>query len=225
MDYEQKYKAALTTAKQWIKDGCEPSTKICLELLFPELRESEDERISDTIFNCLYQCCDTGFISGKQRDGALAWLEEQKDKNCLACDQHLKGYIAGRKVTEEEKQKEQEPITDSVKFEEGFKAGREFERREQKPAGWSEEDEEMLEYIIGDVNDAKQLYTTKEAKDMADKEIAWLKSLRQQKKPDCDGCAKHLEGYINGRTDAENKLLEKYGIVETPDDELHMKPR
>lgn len=47
-----------------------------------------------------------------------------------------------------------------------------------KPAEWSEEDKEMLEYIIGDVNDATQLYTTRAGKDMAEKEIAWLKSLR-----------------------------------------------
>ena len=53
----------------------------------------------------------------------------------------------------------------------------------QKPVEWSEEDEEMLEYIISDVNDAKQLYTTQEAKDMADKEIAWLKSLRPHWEP------------------------------------------
>ena len=55
--------------------------------------------------------------------------------------------------------------------------------RPQPKQEWSDEDEEMLEYIIGDVNDAKQLYTTQEAKDMADKEIAWLKSLRPSWKP------------------------------------------
>lgn len=61
--------------------------------------------------------------------------------------------------------------------------------RSEKPNNqWSEEDEEMLEYVIGDVNDAKQLYTTQEAKDMADKEIAWLKSLRPQPKPEQPVC-------------------------------------
>ena len=50
------------------------------------------------------------------------------------------------------------------------------------PVEWSEEDEEMLEYIIGDVNDAMQLYTTRAGKDMANKEIAWLKSLKPQPK-------------------------------------------
>lgn len=48
---------------------------------------------------------------------------------------------------------------------------------------WNAEDKEMLEYVIGDVNDAKQLFTTKEAIDLYDKEIAWLKSLRPSWKP------------------------------------------
>lgn len=48
------------------------------------------------------------------------------------------------------------------------------------PVEWSEEDEEMLEYIIGDVNDVMQLYTTRAGKDMANKEIAWLKSLKNR---------------------------------------------
>ena len=80
MDYEKAYKAVLKTATQWIKDGCTDKEKICLECVFPELRESEDERNIDTIFNCLYQCCDTGFISGTQRDNALAYLEKQKEQ-------------------------------------------------------------------------------------------------------------------------------------------------
>lgn len=53
---------------------------------------------------------------------------------------------------------------------------------EEAAEEWSEEDEEMLEYVIDDVNDAKQLFATKEAIDLCDKEIAWLKSLRPQPK-------------------------------------------
>ena len=43
MDYEKAYKAVLKTATQWIKDGCTDKEKICLECVFPELRESESE--------------------------------------------------------------------------------------------------------------------------------------------------------------------------------------
>ena len=41
MDYEKAYKAVLQTATQWINDGCTDKEKICLECVFPELRESE----------------------------------------------------------------------------------------------------------------------------------------------------------------------------------------
>ena len=53
MDYEKAYKASLKTAAQWIKDGCTDKEKICLKCVFPELRESEDERIRKEI-NILY---------------------------------------------------------------------------------------------------------------------------------------------------------------------------
>ena len=70
---------------------------------------------------------------------------------------------------------------------------------QEQPVEWSEEDEEMLEYVIGDVNDIKQLYKTQKAKDIADKEIAWLKSLRPQPKPEqsvCEGLEKEINRYL-----------------------------
>ena len=41
------YKAVLKTATQWIEDGCSDKEKICLESIFPELRESEDENLKN----------------------------------------------------------------------------------------------------------------------------------------------------------------------------------
>lgn len=70
-----------------------------------------------------------------------------------------------------------------------------------------------------------ELYTDEIPKD---KNVVWAviyPEKPKEQKATCDGCAKHLEGYIDGRNDAENKLLEKYGIVETPDDKLEMKAR
>ena len=80
-------------------------------------------------------------------------------------------------------------------------------QKEQKPAEWSEEDEEMLEYIIGDVNDAVQLYATKSAKDMAAQEIEWLKSLRPSWKPS----EEMRQNYI--RKDAILELLQ--GMIQS----------
>ena len=61
-----------------------------------------------------------------------------------------------------EKQKEQELIPDSIKFDEGFKTGREVGFREGvesvKPAGWSDEDRGMIQSIItsGCVDDKQE---------------------------------------------------------------------
>ena len=49
MDYEKKYKAILETATKWIEDGCTDKERICLESVFPELCESEDEKINKAI--------------------------------------------------------------------------------------------------------------------------------------------------------------------------------
>lgn len=82
MDYEQAYKAVLETATQWIKDGCTDKERICLESVFPELRESEDERIRREIIDFICQKIDRGSVTKEQREKSnswLAWLEKQKE--------------------------------------------------------------------------------------------------------------------------------------------------
>ena len=100
-------------------------------------------------------------------------------------------------------------IENRIKFKDWLLNRLKFIRPQPKPA-WSEEDEKIMQTMI------------KEG-DLKPSEIAWLKSLRPPK--DCSDCSKHLQGYIDGRGDAENKLLEMYGILLTPDGELRMKPR
>lgn len=117
---------AINNVKSFIgqlTEGCQES----IRALVPELAESEDERIRKYLIWIVENVFDSIMglslseekiedliykFNGIQASDILAWLEKQKDINCLACDQHLKGYLAGRKVTEEEKQKEQDqPIT------------------------------------------------------------------------------------------------------------------
>ena len=210
MNYEQAYKDALERAKMYYesaKEAGDYSAVARYENIFPELHESEDERMLREFNDYLCEeiecrtndirdekdrrtlnvlcyvlkkvdawltkqkeslhihesCKENGDsftdkderirkwilekVQGYATSGipisseiemankALAWLEEQKDKNCLACDQHLKGYIAGRKTTKEEKQKEQ--VTDeSEKIAAAYQLGRSDERKqkEQNPA-------------------------------------------------------------------------------------------
>lgn len=112
IDYEKKYNEALSTAKKLYNEAKSneyTSDMEDYERIFPELRESEDERIRKIIVLALIasEAELSAFYSTHNitRKECTDWLEKQKDINCLACEQHLKGYIAGRKVTEEEKQK------------------------------------------------------------------------------------------------------------------------
>lgn len=55
MDYEKKYKEALFRAKESMKDGGISSNTIAfLESIFPELKESEDEKI---IYDAIKEVC------------------------------------------------------------------------------------------------------------------------------------------------------------------------
>ena len=94
MDYEKMYKAALKTATQWIKDGCSDKEKICLESIFPELRESEDEKIRKELLDAV----DKARVFDIDKDVAdrwTAWLEKQKVPK-HAPDDLQKSFEAGQ---------------------------------------------------------------------------------------------------------------------------------
>lgn len=84
MDYEQKYKEALERAKIY-KNHC---TEINdnngvigeLEYIFPELRESEDERVREGLIKAVSGTMkgNTLFGTDVTREEVLAWLEKQK---------------------------------------------------------------------------------------------------------------------------------------------------
>ena len=244
----------------------------------------------------------SGYTEGKQVGmDALAeeWKhgydfakKEMEDVNCLACDQHLKGYLAGRKVTEEEKQKEQKPVhtedereyvrtlksliadflrgkeevdrsyyqkiydwlddrhieqkpADNPKWAElTWKDINELERiinnvhyefqngigedsfgelvlerfreykddgsmKEQKPAGWSEEDEKMLNSIIERGQAQIQWCDT----GLKPEQVSWLKSLKpsEQKYTLADLEAEWKHGYDFAKKEMEDKLPRYYG--------------
>lgn len=89
MDYEQKHKEDLEAAKGWLAIAKENNNKIAIQILekfFPELRESEDERIRKELIAFLKEDLETGgraeetwSISGLKR--WIAWLEKQQDNN------------------------------------------------------------------------------------------------------------------------------------------------
>lgn len=83
MDYEKAYKAVLQTATQWIKDGCTDKEKICLECVFPELRESDDEKARKKCIELIKRVIPSGDSQSQESKEILdciAYLEKQKEQ-------------------------------------------------------------------------------------------------------------------------------------------------
>ena len=182
-----------------------------LEEIFPELRESEDERIRKTLvkhFTDKKNCVGDTW-AGMDVNSVLAWLEKQKeaskaieavDRIDKYIDEHLAnahdmkdsnpdkkyyrgwddalGKMAGilQDVYSEEKQEERKPegvYVDCTEHPEWYG----IPPKEQKPAEWSEEDEDNIKTLIQVVrgqlglSECRQEYI-----------VNWLKSLRPQQK-------------------------------------------
>ena len=109
MDYEKKYKNALEWARKVINGEIGFFRNEVEEEIFPELKESEDERIRKALLRFHASTIDIDGIQGKE---ILAWIEKQgetftkKDVD----DAYLKGICDAKH--ELEKQGEQKPILD-----------------------------------------------------------------------------------------------------------------
>ena len=91
MDYEKKYKEALERMKSWARGEhpeCFTEAQKTAEFIFPELAESEGERIRKGIFKALSKkdARDVLISQGIEVSDALAWLEKQGDKDKLIQD-------------------------------------------------------------------------------------------------------------------------------------------
>ena len=211
MDYEQTYNEALWKAKE-LRNGFEGynANVAIIEQIFPELRESEDERIRMELFRMIEllipdRLCNA-YVSTKDRQRYLAWLEKQKEKTPR---QRFKEAREKYSVTwkQEEKQKKQKPALEQTL--EAYKISDEratakmdgrIEGRQdvinnpeeyglQKPAEWSEEDEKMMDSIINELGQHYKTCTSRDCPSASysfkayQKEIDWLKSLRPSWKP------------------------------------------
>lgn len=185
MTQEEKAKAydeALKRAKKLNADNMMSDEAI--EEIFPELRESEDERIRKDLIKYLESdrdcqpCQNVSFY-----DRSIAWLEkqgEQKPNLSNSVGSEQKPIPPFDELTPDEKMNH--PL-----YLEGFDVGRAVQKvfNEQK---WSEEDESYLQTVINEMEANK-----KEARESEHKKydtiISWLKSLRphlKQEQPDVD---------------------------------------
>lgn len=86
MNYEQKYKAALGWM-QGLYNGLHGKTKEEAETYFPELKESEDEKLRKEIISALKWANHKGVY-----DKHIAWLEKQGEKRMITHEEICKSY-------------------------------------------------------------------------------------------------------------------------------------
>lgn len=74
MNYEQKYKEALEKARQFSEHPLQEDSSSIVEYIFPELADSEDERIRKALIRFHKSTIDVDGIKGED---IIAWLEKQ----------------------------------------------------------------------------------------------------------------------------------------------------
>lgn len=96
MDYEKAYKEALEKIREGLQplpDGAKISgvTRAFLEEVFPELKESEDEKIRKAILEFVRQSSE--ILDKQNQNNMIAWLEKQKEyvSPQMVADAYLRG--------------------------------------------------------------------------------------------------------------------------------------
>jgi hypothetical protein len=198
MTTEQKAKAydeALERAKELIAKWSGKNKDFYIEdysYIFPELAESEDERIRKSLIDALKTSKTVGELKfvfpEPTREECIAYLEKQKEqKPELYYDKELDNaarefYLSGGADSPVDSTG-LVPIVRMAEF--GATWMKERMEKEQKPA-WSEEDVDMLNSCISSIEEAKEnryAYKETDGDTSYDHEIAWLKSLRPSWKP------------------------------------------
>ena len=156
--YKEKYEQALRFATIYHKQGNE-NMKIMMETCFPELAESEDEKIRKEIIN-YFQCQSEEEPTRKEiHDKWIAWLE-----NIPYTIDHEKreGFHLGYKACLE-RQGKQKPVEENKENIGGISAN----------SAWSEEDETVL-------NNLMYALANDRIGNNRDEYVDWLKTLRPQ---------------------------------------------
>ena len=171
MNYEEKYKEALERARVWRDESGMPKNKKgILDDIFPELAESEDEKIRKDIIHLVIKSQEQGgyALHKDEAKEMLAWLEKQKqdepvDYNNANIQQE--DWAENTGYTDEE----------IIRAIEGTSV---LDMIDDKHAEWSEEEEEMLSLIFTCIDDyyRRGLITKKQETAIKD----WLKSLKPQ---------------------------------------------
>ena len=199
------YDEAINKAKSLYK-AAEPMSgcNVLLETIFPELKESEDERIRKSIINLIIKSAQNGGMALHKWESQqmIAWLEkkgkQKHDNNCfLSWSEEDELYIRELEslvkrvwvIAEHQNDKDTiHKMSDLSFFLKTLKP-------QQKPV-WSEEDDKKAERIIRLLQEAYDI-------NCINGSIDWLKSLRHQNSIVTD------EELAQAKKEAYNDALDK----------------
>ena len=198
MTTEEKAKAydeALERVKELKSKWIDEDGKTVAEMIFPELAESEDERIRKELMEMVDRA---NFDDYEKKKKFISWLEKQKEQKIDANDICVKKMVDIYRCTDEydeEGNHKGTPVNCMVRaYEQGIRDILKIVK--QKPAEWSDEDDYRIRWIIS-------LLTTMQEKCIDDRYgdsvpddipdmISWLKSLRPQPKAEWTETDKNL---------------------------------
>ena len=94
MNYEKKYKEALSWMRS-LYNGLHGSTKEDAEHYFPELKESDDERIRKHLIDCVtHTIPEASAFKDIKKEDILAWLEKQGEQKTINADEVIAWFVA-----------------------------------------------------------------------------------------------------------------------------------
>lgn len=236
MNYEEKYKEALERAKELHDSYNLMHISVDeIEQIFPELAESEDERIRKQLIDAIKIGRSNSGISFTEEAASryIAWLEKQKE-NPKSADSISSDCTADAKCEDrspKHSDSDGTDIRDTPAYWRGWDDA--MKQKEQKPE-WSEEDRlhyanvlEALEYVKGCKSDYDKIEAVKS-------DIAWLKSLKPHWKPSEEQIdrlfsivAALRKDYCDDMADFLANLyadLKKLGVKEEPEYYQHFDP-
>ena len=171
MDYEKAFGRAKSAYGTGAYDDA------TLEFIFPQLAESEDERIRRTLVEYFGPEVQLDFVRGVPIRKIRDWLEKQKEQKPVQSNAE-KEYVRTLKSLISDFLRGKEDV-DRKYYQQIFDwlDGRHIE---QKPAEWSEEDENKRQRIIKVIEAADSDWVLQKAYGPYGDLINWLKSLRPQ---------------------------------------------
>ena len=191
MDYKEKYEQALENMRKFrdalnnheVLDLWVPRKEIVtdIEYYFPELKESEDEKIiKELITHCRNTRCVTE--EGAERIAKwIAWLEKQE-----GCEHIKKEWTTSDAATLKELIDFLENGTaklqhDLTRYANWLKIQfTPIEKKSEQKSTWSEEDEEMFKSIMATCELAEQERDSSPARHLLEMQLNWLKSLKNR---------------------------------------------